>query len=456
VAAQASLLYRCSSEQLLDLLRQARSIFNIHKTMVEECIILAESPAALVELCGISILERLLRTLQRCGVIRAFILSSTADEIARDVTTCPSRAREQIDITVRNREPGGATVEQIVDLSPKSAQCLLVVRGDVVLDARLLQLLSNQSGTVALVDSAVPPQVEPLVASARTTSRGKFCGAVLIRREWLSAQSGLFEDALLSGLEKRAVVALDVADQPLYSRPIRRDLRPLWFPAPSPSGKRLAKRLLLHSVQKGAQDLPALVHAPIENFLVSHLCKTAITPNQLTVFSNIVAWGATSLFLTGHLAWGTALALVVGVLDGLDGKQARVKVETSKAGKLEHWLDALFEWSWWTALAYHFQKTGQLVTAFRYLLVLICAEAVAGLAKGSVVRFRGRSIDELGYFNRAVRLVGGRRNIYIWILALGILLGAPAQAFVLIAWWGAVTAAVQVPSAAFALWARRK
>jgi Phosphatidylglycerophosphate synthase len=40
---------------------------------------------------------------------------------------------------------------------------------------------------------------------------------------------------------------------------------------------------------------------------------------------------------------GIGLALIVGVLDGLDGKLARLKLETSKAGKLEHLFDALFE-----------------------------------------------------------------------------------------------------------------
>ena len=57
--------------------------------------------------------------------------------------------------------------------------------------------------------------------------------------------------------------------------------------------------------------------------------------------TNIVAWAATFLFATGRLGWGTILALAVGILDGLDGKQARVKIETTKAGKLEHWFDAL-------------------------------------------------------------------------------------------------------------------
>ena len=55
------------------------------------------------------------------------------------------------------------------------------------------------------------------------------------------------------------------------------------------------------------------------------------------------------------------------------------------------------------------------------------AEAVAGLAKLSVLRSCGRTIDEIGHFNRIVRLVGGRRNIYVWMFALGILFGIPGR-----------------------------
>ena len=54
-----------------------------------------------------------------------------------------------------------------------------------------------------------------------------------------------------------------------------------------------------------------------------------------------------------------------------------------------------------------------------------------------------------------LRLVGGQRNIYVWILALGLILGTVAGAFKLIAWWEAATAAVQLARVAWALWALR-
>ena len=47
--------------------------------MHHECVIIADAQAALVELCGISVIERLLRTLQRCQLTRAIILTSTPE-----------------------------------------------------------------------------------------------------------------------------------------------------------------------------------------------------------------------------------------------------------------------------------------------------------------------------------------------------------------------------------------
>src|SRR6266705_2237280 len=178
--------------------------------MVDACIILADSPSALVELFGISIVERLLRTLQRCEIKRAIILSSTADVIGREIAR-PSWARAQIDVEVRNRDSRLVTVDQIVDVWPTSGQPLLVVRGDTVLDIRLLRLLVTQSSTTALIDSAPAPELQVLVASAPKSNQEKFCGAALFQHEWALARSGSWENAVANGLAERTVAALDVA-----------------------------------------------------------------------------------------------------------------------------------------------------------------------------------------------------------------------------------------------------
>ncbi len=256
-------------------------------------------------------------------------------------------------------------------------------------------------------------------------------------------------------MEDGSLLPFNVATQSWYSAELHRDLRAYWFPSPSPAHNKLAEDVILDAAQKGTLDIPALVHAPIETFIVGKLCKTTVTPNRLTIFCNIIAWGATILFATGQLGWGIAVALAVGVLDGLDGKLARVKLETSKAGKLEHFFDVLFENSWWIALAFYLHSAGKLPGAYHYLLLLLSAEVLAKLARSSIVRSSGKSVGELSRFDRIVRLIGARRNVHVWILAVGVVLRNPAGAFVLVAWWEAITAAAHLPRAAWTLWVGR-
>ncbi len=67
----------------------------------------------------------------------------------------------------------------------------------------------------------------------------------------------------------------------------------------------------------------------------------------------------TLLYASGYLWAGAIVALAVGVFDGVDGKVARLKVQTTRIGKGEHVLDYCIEMSWWAALGYHFHVTSQ-------------------------------------------------------------------------------------------------
>ena len=410
--------------------------------------ILADAPAALVELCGVSMLERLLRALQRVDVSEVVVISATPELVEKELAR-PSPPRKEITWTLQSRPPGPLKVEELRGAG-SGGELLLVLPGDAVWDERLLRLLLARSEPAVLVDSAPPQSVAPLVNQMPRTARGWLSGAAVLDHDWMSRQSGALSETLSRDVDREALPVLDIEAQPSYSLAMRRELRPLWIPAPRPAQQAQAERLILDSAQKGSLDLPAWVHGPIETFLVARLCKTAITPNQLTAVCNVVAWTAAILFAMGHIGWGTVLALAVGILDGLDGKQARVKVETSEAGKLEHWLDTFYELAWLFALAFHFHTSGALPDAWKYLLLFLGAEGVDGLAKLSIIRRYGRLIDELSPLDRKIRFLGGRRNVYIWILAVGVLLGSPAQSFVVMVWWEVVTAVVHVGRAVWA------
>ena len=68
---------------------------------------------------------------------------------------------------------------------------------------------------------------------------------------------------------------------------------------------------------------------------------------------------------------------------------------------------------WPTALAYHFYVSGQLPNAFFYLALLIAAQAVDGIGKLEVYVPAEKSLVGPGLLDRIVRLIGGRRSIYV-------------------------------------------
>ena len=165
---------------------------------------------------------------------------------------------------------------------------------------------------------------------------------------------------------------------------------------------------------------------------------------HITLFTAVVSAVATVCFASGWLFEGVIIALAVGILDGLDGKQARVKVETTELGKREHVLDYVLELSWWSALAYHFASTGAQPNAYALLALLVGSDLADRGAKRIVKQHTGRNLDDVAPIDRFVRLIGGRRNIYVWMLALGLAVGAADKSFALLCYWGAATAGVHV------------
>jgi phosphatidylglycerophosphate synthase len=195
--------------------------------------------------------------------------------------------------------------------------------------------------------------------------------------------------------------------------------------------------------QNGVLDFPGFFDSPIEDWMVKRLCRTPIRPNHVTFVTMLIGLAVTALFATGHLWWGVALAYVIEVLDGVDGKLARTKVETTAAGEWEHEVDYTIELSWWTALGFHFHATG-LTSAYWLLALYVVSDLVDRLAKRAVKLKVGRNLDDVSNFDRFVRCIGARRNINIWILIAALALADPANGFVLIGWWMAATAFVHI------------
>jgi phosphatidylglycerophosphate synthase len=397
-------------------------------------ILIADAPEALIELCGVNLLERLLRILQRLGFRSAIVFSTTPEIIGAELGK-RSWAREQVvaDLVPRANEP--LTAQLLLKQIPSDH--FLIIPGNIYCDARLLAALCAKQSPAALVDSGPPEFARSLIRNP--------CGPALVTKDFLSAFSPapFFED-LKKKIDNHEIDIVDAAEEDDYIVSMRRRVRPVCISAPPEQNRLLVERVILDSAQKGTLDLPAYLHAPIETAIISLLCKTRITPNQITIAGFIIGCGATAAFVVGRVGLGILAALIFGIVDGLDGKQSRVKIETTERGKWEHHLDYLIENSWWAAIAFHLWRSGQFPNAFYFLALLIGSHLLDELAKRRAKMATGRLLDDITLFDRAFRLIAARRNVYVWILACGFLLDALPQSYGIMCGWAAFSAAIHL------------
>jgi len=397
-------------------------------------ILIADAPEALIELCGVNLLERLLRILQRLG-FRSVIVFSTTPEIIGAELGERSWAREQLiaGLVPRANEP--LTVQWLLEQIPSDH--FLIIPGNIYCDARLLAALCAKGSPSGLVDSGPPEFARSLIRNP--------CGPALVTKDFLSAFSPapFFED-LKKKIDNHEIDIVDAAQEDDYIVSMRRRVRPVCFPAPSEQNRRLAERIILDSGQNGTLDLPAYIHAPIETAIISLLCKTRITPNQITIVGFAIGCCATVAFVVGRVGLGILAALIFGIIDGVDGKQSRVKIETTERGKWEHHLDYLIENSWWLAIAFYLWRSGQFPNVFYFFALLVGSHLLDQFAKRRAKMATGRLLDDVAPFDRAFRLIAARRNVYVWILACGLLLDALPQSYAVICGWAAFSAAVHL------------
>jgi len=178
--------------------------------------------------------------------------------------------------------------------------------------------------------------------------------------------------------------------------------------------------------EKGASDLLAhYVHRPLENRIVLRLMNTSITPNQITVMTNLLAYIVAALYFFGFLLPGSILSFAVGLMDGVDGKLARAKNQTSKLGKMEHAFDLLFEFTWLISLALYLHRISGDSLPLILSMFSILFISFYRYCYDTFSRTMGTSLDIYGDFERIFRRIAGRRNLYNIHILIGVLLGVP-------------------------------
>ena len=149
------------------------------------------------------------------------------------------------------------------------------------------------------------------------------------------------------------------------------------------------------------------------------MIDTPVTPNQLTVFNTLLAFAAVWLFWQGAFLAGVLLALAVGVLDGVDGKLARLKLLYSRFGsRIDHVGDLTYEPLWYLAIGAALSVPDHRLP-LELSLWIVGFFSVDRLATGLFRRFTRRELFDQSGLDRLVRRIGTRRNTNVLILLAG-------------------------------------
>src|SRR5437762_7855918 len=170
-------------------------------------ILIADDPQALFELCGVSLLERLLRILQRLGFRRAFVLSTPAEIVGAAVAK-RSWAREKLVVHVVSGATRPLTPQVVLEQGP--SERFLIVPANIYCDARLLAALCTKDSSAALVDSNPPEFARTLIQNP--------CGPALVTKDFLSAFPSTvpFFQQLKERIDNRKIDVVDAAEQDDY------------------------------------------------------------------------------------------------------------------------------------------------------------------------------------------------------------------------------------------------
>ncbi len=388
-------------------------------------------PAGLGQVGGISLLERQARMALKAGADRVIVV---APALPADIGARLSEDARLVRVQTADALAAGMSGE---------TRAVLMLAPGLLADDRLISAtLSGGEAPLLAVFAGDPPP-----AAQRLDAASHWAGLALLPPALVAEVAATLGEWELSGTLVRAAcesgaARLPVDQLPLYVANRRREVPMIWAMPVAEAERAAATDALLAAAQKGCLDWPArFIHPPVENALVRLLLPTPVTPNMITVATGVLGAAAIWLFAAGHLWWALAIVLLVGPLDGVDGKLARTRHEYSRWGDLEHVLDKVLEYGWILALAWWFSASHGVAAwlAAAGIILFALTEAVSG---EFFRRFTGRQLDDWGPFERRFRLVGGRRNTFFWSLLPFAAFGLWWQGFLMILAYAAITFAI--------------
>ena len=401
-----------------------------------------DEPKPLVRLLGLSLVERVILTAKEVGIDEFIIVIGYLGKRIKEKLGDGNRYGVKITY-IENREWERGNGVSVLKAKESLKEDFVLLMSDHIFDARILKELISydlKDSVALVVDKREPSpgdtrvlekegkiaKIGKDIEKANCIDTGIFlCSAKIFSYIEKTVKEGReeFADGITQAAKNRDAEVFDITRIESYASKMRKDIKPWWIDIDTKEDLKKAKKIIVENASKNPSDaLACYVHKPIENRLVSWIVNFSITPNQITIGVNILAYTVTTLFLLGYLLPASILTFVVGIADGLDGKLARVKLKISRVGSLEHSFDLLFEFSWFIALSWFlFRSTGSSTPLILCMFIILFTTFYRHIYD-QFRRAMGRSLDDSGDFERKFKRIAGRRNLYNIPILVGVLL----------------------------------
>lgn len=240
-----------------------------------------------------------------------------------------------------------------------------------------------------------------------------------------------------------SVAVLSQEDFPSFVTNLRRSLPFYVFAVPDEETRRNREAWMFRSNYKGSTDfLTKWVYPPLVWQLVRLCTAWRIHPNWVTLLSLVLTAAVVPAFGAGLFWIGLLCAYAMSVLDSVDGKVARLTLTDSAVGNLlDHGMDIVHPPLWYAAWAWGLgARTPEdpLFLVAAWLIGFYVADRLVLMVAKAWFR---RGLHAMTPLDGAIRTWIARRNTNLVILTVGLALGMPEAALVVVTAWQGLTLA---------------
>ena len=344
------------------------------------------------QLGGMSVLERNLRSLDKINIEKVRIVIPPGEYPPTISIPRPLGIKQEIIYETLLEDNLLSTLRVAF---PENSESALIFHANLLTDPRILVFLTGSNCAFFTLDTDATPQKNWRIA--------------LLRAKDLEKEDELWAKADL-------ITKNDIAS---YDTEVRGEVEPYCLGINNPGKLNQGWEILIRRSQKRPGDfIEKYVHPDIQNWMVKRICDTSITPNQISFIVIACAVAGAILFYHGLFLIAWVFAFSATVLDGVDGKLARVKLMTSKFGKFEHVFDYFGENAWYLCLARNLALTSG-PSAWLCGIAISACDTVDRIIAALFEKRMKITLDEYSLFDRDFRLIGGRKTIYLFFLLVG-------------------------------------